>query len=370
MLTTLVSITFNHGFPQQWKDHRAFDIFKSTLDKVTVGIETRIEDAVDSSSQIGDSDFFFGSSLYNVRWNEFIQEIAPELAENHADILLSVAGSSSISPTIFLSLIMTDGRYRDSNTDEIFRRKMKRLAGRLSYSYYESTDRHRPQQNQVTYSLWKVLGKDEEKLNDLIRLYHLLSEKINGNDEYTRSVWEAYSTIEYEYAVRDIESDGTLVFPFPEEECWQIGPSHHSDYCPPDKCVQSSLDLSPSLYTVFGEDFSYYGSSGIVIASHRGRIHKLSPCKLAIIDYDGGEYQTWYSHIRIDANNFQHVEKGDRIGYIETEQMKANCDCDPKIGLEECTKGPHVHWSVREFNGKPKNIMNLVVSGYLSLIHI
>ena len=83
---------------------------------------------------------------------------------------------------------------------------------------------------------------------------------------------------------------------------------------------------------MFGEDFGYYASSGVVLASHRGRVHIISSCKLTIVDYDGGNHQTWYSHIRIDANNWQAVEKGDRIGFIETNEIKANCDCNPKLG--------------------------------------
>ena len=113
-----------------------------------------------------------------------------------------------------------------------------------------------------------------------------------------------------------------------------IGPTHHTDFCNDDSCVQSSLDFSPSLYTVFGEDFGYYGSSGVVLASHRGRIIKINSCKLLIVGYDGENHQTWYSHIRIDESmiNFQHVEQGDRIGFIETDKVKANCECNPKLG--------------------------------------
>ena len=51
-----------------------------------------------------------------------------------------------------------------------------------------------------------------------------------------------------------------------------------------------------------------------------------------IVDYDGGEYQTMYSHISIDARDCQHVEKGDMIGIINNEENSANCDCDNKNG--------------------------------------
>ena len=107
-----------------------------------------------------------------------------------------------------------------------------------------------------------------------------------------------------------------------------IGPSHHSDYCKGKRCTKSSLDFAPSLFMSFEEDFSYFGSEGTIVASHRGTAHRPhgSPCKLAIV---GVHLQTWYSHMRITVEDYQEVEQGDVIGFVETRRSQANCECDP-----------------------------------------
>ena len=93
----------------------------------------------------------------------------------------------------------------------------------------------------------------------------------------------------------------------------------------------------------FGEDFSYFKSAGTIIAAHRGIAHHLSPCKLAIV---GDNWQTWYSHINIAVGNFQQVEQGDIIAFIEMQRLVANCECDPVgVGpnLGDCTKKFDIH---------------------------
>ena len=91
------------------------------------------------------------------------------------------------------------------------------------------------------------------------------------------------------------------------------------------KCVKSSLDLAPSLFLSFDEDFEYFDSRGTVIAAHSGTVHIASDCSLLITGY---ELMTWYSHISITVKPFQEVEQGDVIGFIETRRSVANCDCD------------------------------------------
>ena len=34
------------------------------------------------------------------------------------------------------------------------------------------------------------------------------------------------------------------------------------------------------------------------------------------------------------------------------------------IGHDECSQGPHLHWSLLELNGEPKDINNVTVSGF------
>ena len=179
------------------------------------------------SSGEKDRDFFFESSLWEIKWTDFLLEKVPELTEWKAGTLLGIAGSASINPNIFLSLIRTDRRYIDGDTDEQFQSKIKQLAVRLTNNYYDWLARpyNLPVDtselgNEVTYTLWKELDKDQNKLNVIIKQYNNLKMELE-NDIY--SISHANPTRDLGGSKRDSRSENGLIFPSPEEECWQIG---------------------------------------------------------------------------------------------------------------------------------------------------
>ena len=78
-----------------------------------------------------------------------------------------------------------------------------------------------------------------------------------------------------------------------------------------------------------------------------GKVQFQSSCSLNISTYQNGvNWQTYYSHMRIDGNiiNGQYIHQGQRIGKIETNSKSASCngDWDNKDNLE-IASGPHLH---------------------------
>ena len=152
----------------------------------------------------------------------------PQISKEQADKLFGIAGSSSINPLIFMSLIEIDGNYIDEDVDGIFGYKIKHLAKRLTYDYYSWTNKDssfpseiRHLENELTYSLWKELSKDVVKLVDVIRHYNLIKLQLYTKQGYWTS--HANKTEEFLGAKKDRSLDGLLVFPTREKECWQIG---------------------------------------------------------------------------------------------------------------------------------------------------
>ena len=116
-----------------------------------------------------------------------------------------------------------------------------------------------------------------------------------------------------------------------------IGPSHPSQFCSEQNCIQNGLDLAPSLYIPFGGNFTYVDSLGVVHAAHGGIVHRSleHPCRMEIagVPEDGDpRLMSRYTHVIVEVENLQRVEKGHAIGLIERRRLEANCACDPARG--------------------------------------
>ena len=101
-----------------------------------------------------------------------------------------------------------------------------------------------------------------------------------------------------------------------------------------------------------------------------GKVQIHSNCSLYIsTDHKGVNWQTYYSHMRIDDNirsgHIQFVDQSQRIGKIETNSYSASCngDWDKKDELE-IASGPHLHMELFK-NQQKESLDNKEFSGFI-----
>ena len=261
--------------------------------------------------------------MHRVDWSHIFKQTAPFMSHTERMIVLQVAGSDGISPVMLLAASIFE-RHEKAND---FRRKIEEISGRLMKSFFNRNDWDNTKENLATYSIWVFVGKDALKLDQFLSiLQEVKSEVAKGTSKEP----ESKSTSTMGQNIRRGLSDGSertiLRFPYPADECWEIGATHHSnERCTTENCPKSSIDLSPSLYHAYGYGFDYFGSEGKVVAAHGGEVFRISPCKLMVRAPD---LWTYYSHIRLVANNGDRVRPGDLLGYIELDRASSNCNCE------------------------------------------
>ena len=142
-----------------------------------------------------------------------------------------------------------------------------------------------------------------------------------------------------------------------------FGAKGHSDAS--GEFVKSALDFSPSLFQNWGVSFDYLNSQGHVHAAHGGRITQHSNCSVEIEDMDS-DFKTYYSHINLADGISQGtmVRRGQLIGNISLYPDQSNCNCDWANALYECSSGPHLHFELRDKDGKPVSLDNRTISNY------
>ena len=58
------------------------------------------------------------------------------------------------------------------------------------------------------------------------------------------------------------------------------------------------------------------------------------------------------------------VRRGQLIGSISLYPDQSNCNCDWVNALYECSSGPHLHFELRDKDGKPVSLDNRIISNY------
>ena len=308
-----------------------------------------------------DSDFWYETSLYSVSWPDVFYKTAPFLSTSEREILLDISGSDGVSPVTLLSAILLNKN--DHKND--FQENLKRISGDLTTAYFNISGSNQTSEKEsyATNAIWTFVRNDNQMLDDFINIYNRIKSEVDENQPSNDARSYYFHNFKNKRGLTDGSSENELGLPFPSSECWQIGPSHHSNkHCWGERCPKSSLDLSPSLYHPFGHDFGYYNSDGTVTASHAGIVYVNGPCKLTIF---GKNWRTYYSHIRPTVNSGDSVNKGDSLGHIELERSRSNCNCELARGRSECATGPHIHFEVRSTSGQPVDLHGLNIGGYI-----
>ena len=167
-------------------------------------------------------DLFFSSHLYNVSWTEIFKEAAPMLPLDRKDFIISVAGSSTISPVIILSSLIIDNKIDKSRSDTTFRQEVKTFAEEILTQYVELNDD--ANSNIGTLSLLKVFDGDYAKLQRFLSVYTSLKKEIDakdgGHDAYNGESIKHKSKRGKQQWQQPEES---LILPYPMGECWNIG---------------------------------------------------------------------------------------------------------------------------------------------------
>ena len=261
--------------------------------------------------------------MHRVDWPSAFKQTAPFMSYTERNILLDVAGSYGISPVILL----TASIYERHDKAHDFKEKIEDISGRLTQSYFTSSRWNNTKENIATYAIWIYVREDKLKLDQFLSIFRNVKAEVQEDlSEATRADAKSTAIHRIKRGMIDASEKTILRFPFPMTECWEIGPTHHSNkYCTTEYCPKSSLDLSPSLFHAFGHGFEYFGSEGEVVSAHGGEVFVVSSCKVMVRAHD---LWTYYSHIKVTVTSGDRVRPGDRLGYIEQERSSANCNCE------------------------------------------
>ena len=303
-----------------------------------------------------DSHFRFSSAFHGLDWQKITRSCNPSLNKGRIDYLLSVAGAFSLNPLLLITTTIVDDRLNippTELTDIGFFKAIKQLATDLVRSNVE--DGVHPKYGRAVASISKVFQNRDEKVEAFIRVY---------DDLYTRQGLEfKISPKDHNVQKRELDLNHTLQWPWTEGECWEFSATHGGavEGLDPTVYIPSSIDMGPSLYMDWFQNYNHLGSRGTVRASHPGIITIHSTCNVEVTN---GEYSTYYAHINATdgLRNRDSVDQGDVLGQIELRPDEALCLCDWATKSFSCTTGPHLHWEVRR-NNIPISINNLIVNG-------
>ena len=255
------------------------------------------------------------------------RQTAPFLTYVERNILLDIAGSDGISPVLLLTSAIME--IKANNLNE-FREKLDDMSGRMTQAYFNSTKLSNGTENIGTNALRIFVGGDQLKLAQFLSIFSKVKAEIEKDmSQENQSILRSVKTPSEKRDEPEKLEKTRLRWPYPPDECWQIGPTHHSNrHCQQaDFCPKAALDMAPSLFQAFGHGFDYFNSEGEVVAAHGGEVYVLNSCKLMVMTHD---VWTYYSHIKVNVRSGDRVRPGDHLGYIELGREASNCNCEVK----------------------------------------
>ena len=303
---------------------------------------------------IDDSHFRFSGSLHGIDWKKTAKSSIPNLNDAKINYVMSIAGAVSLNPLILITSIIVDDTLSQSSTtidDKRFFQAVNDLAEKLIRSHLEKEPH--PKYDHAFASIWKAFHHRNEKVEEFAREY---------NDLYSRNELNFDAPSKYDKRdVAMIDLNKTMQWPWPQGECWEFSATHGGAIEGLPRYIPAAIDMAPSLYLDWFQNFDYLGSPGSVHASHSGILKTHSTCNVEITQ---GIYSTYYAHIEILAGlkTGDEIKQGDMIGHIERRADEALCLCDWSSRAFSCSTGPHLHWEVRR-DGIPISIDNLRVGG-------
>ena len=305
-------------------------------------------------TDIDDRHFRFSGSLHGFDWKKVTKSSIPYLNDARIDYMMSLAGAVSLNPLILITSVVVDDTLSQSPTiidDKSFFQDLTLFAEKLIRSHLEQ-EVH-PRYNHALKSIWKTFQHKNEKVEEFARIYNDLYEKNELNFD-----------VPSKHETRDlglVDLNNTMQWPWPPGECWEFSATHGGAVEGLPMYVPAAIDMAPSLYLDWFQNFDYLGSNGSVHASHSGILTTHSTCNVEITQ---GNYSTYYAHIQVldGLKTGDHIGQGDMIGHIELRADEALCLCDWSSRSFSCSTGPHLHWEVR-MDGVPISIDNLRVGG-------
>ena len=263
-----------------------------------------------------------------------IENSAPFLNQGKRAILLSLSGAHSINPLILLTSVIIDEELDLANTDKSeknFFKGLKKLSTFLvRFNNQFERSLHKPKINSAMSSVWETHRRKDETLARFVERYHTLL----SQNKISRSIHFNDTS----FNRRNVNLKSSMVWPWKEEECWELSPTHNGvDQTEVDEYIPSALDMAPSLYNNWLAPFDYLGSTGDVHAAHSGIVKVHSDCSLEVV---AGKFSTYYGHLEVRQNiDNSFVKQGTYLGAIELHPDKAQCNCDWESESYECSTG-------------------------------
>ena len=169
-------------------------------------------------------DLFFGAHLYNVSWTIVFKEVAPLLASERRDFILTIAATSTINPVTILSWLTIGNKIDNEGSDEKFRQDVKVFAEELLTQYMDSSGMGNSDTNNGALTLLKVLGDDYDRLDRFLAVYsYIMQQNVGKQNGYDLDRSLAFNERHQKTKQQEQELEETLMLPYPVGECWNIG---------------------------------------------------------------------------------------------------------------------------------------------------
>ena len=304
-----------------------------------------------SSDVLAYSHVKFNPKLHEIKWRNVAQSTLLSLNQDRIDYLLSISGAYSINPLILITIVMMDNDLMKTPSNSQFNQRFRKIVEDMARAHLEDD------KDSAYKTLHDLVGQMYQQDGHQFRRFSKIYSKLH-TELYVPLITEKESLMLME---RDEELTPSLQWPWQAGACWEIGPTHGGAIEGLTKYIPSSLDMGPSLYIGWNQDYEFLGMEGLVSASHAGIIYIHSTCSLEI---KAGRFSTYYSHINVSEKmtNDKIVKQGDVIGNIERRPDRANCLCNWDTEKYSCSNGPHLHWEVRR-DGLPLSLDNMYVGG-------